>query len=99
MTLTRFYTLHYLLPLVIAVLVLIHIIILHDKGSTNPLGLSNQADIIQFHPSYTFKDLLGASVIRSFFFWLVIRNPYLLIDPENFLPANSIVTPIHIQPE
>lgn len=98
-TLTRFYTLHYLLPLLIALLVLIHIIILHDTGSTNPLGLSNQTDIIQFHPSYTFKDRVGALIIGSFFIWLVIHKPYLLIDPENFLPANSMVTPIHIQPE
>lgn len=98
-TLTRFYTLHYLLPLLIVVLVLVHIIIIHDTGSTNPLGLNNQADIIQFHPSYTLKDIVGTLIIASIFIWLVIYKPYLLIDPENFLPANSIVTPIHIQPE
>lgn len=98
-TLTRFYTLHYLLPLLIATLAIVHIILLHDTGSTNPLGLNNQIDIIQFHPSYTFKDLLGVLIIISIFIWLVIYKPYLLIDPENFLPANSMVTPIHIQPE
>lgn len=98
-TLRRFYTLHYLLPFIIAILVLIHRRLLHNTGSTNPLGLNNQRDIIQFHPSYTFKDLLGSLIIRFIFIWLIIYKPYLLIDPENFLPANSRVTPIHIQPE
>jgi len=98
-TLTRFYAFHFLFPFVIAGLSLIHIIFLHEKGSNNPLGLSSKREVIMFHPYFTVKDLVGV-----LFLWLLLRiivlfYPYLLIDPENFIPANPLVTPVHIQPE
>nr|YP_010734286.1 cytochrome b [Schrankia costaestrigalis]WEH00720.1 cytochrome b [Schrankia costaestrigalis] len=98
-TLTRFYTFHFLLPFIILMMTMIHLLFLHQTGSNNPLGLNSNYDKIPFHPFFTFKDLLGAIMLISFLLLLTLINPYLLGDPDNFVPANPLVTPVHIQPE
>lgn len=98
-TLTRFYTFHFLLPFIIAIITIIHLLFLHQTGSNNPLGLNSNLDKIPFHPFYTFKDLIGFIILLFFLTILTLTNPYLLGDPDNFIPANPLVTPVHIQPE
>nr|QPN54179.1 cytochrome b [Serica sp. NS-2020] len=98
-TLTRFFTLHFLLPFIVAALIIIHLLFLHQTGSNNPLGLNSNIDKIPFHPYYTYKDLFGFIVMTQMLMMIVLINPYMLGDPDNFIPANPLVTPIHIQPE
>nr|YP_002922071.1 cytochrome b [Antheraea yamamai]ACD92001.1 cytochrome b [Antheraea yamamai]UNZ93507.1 cytochrome b [Antheraea yamamai] len=98
-TLTRFYTFHFLLPFIILMLTMIHLLFLHQTGSNNPLGLNSNKDKIPFHPYFTYKDLIGFIILMMFLSLLTLINPYLLGDPDNFIPANPLVTPIHIQPE
>nr|YP_010853267.1 cytochrome b [Deilephila elpenor]WGM81659.1 cytochrome b [Deilephila elpenor] len=98
-TLTRFYTFHFLLPFIIMMLTMIHLLFLHQTGSNNPLGINSNLDKIPFHPFFTFKDLIGFIILIFFLTMLTLINPYLLGDPDNFIPANPLVTPIHIQPE
>nr|WHL46485.1 cytochrome b [Phalera takasagoensis] len=98
-TLTRFYTFHFLLPFIILMMTMIHLLFLHQTGSNNPLGLSSNLDKIPFHPFFTFKDLIGFIIILFLLVMLTLINPYLLGDPDNFIPANPLVTPVHIQPE
>nr|DAD54751.1 TPA_asm: cytochrome b [Pyrgus malvae] len=98
-TLTRFYSFHFLLPFVILMLTMIHLLFLHQTGSNNPLGINSNLDKIPFHPYFTFKDLIGVIVLFIFLLILTLTNPYLLGDPDNFIPANPLVTPVHIQPE
>lgn len=98
-TLTRFYALHFLLPIVIAVLSLLHLFFLHETGSNNPLGNSSAPESILFHPYFTVKDLVGAVALWVVLRVIVLFYPSILIDPENFIPANPLVTPTHIQPE
>nr|YP_010586639.1 cytochrome b [Uenoa lobata]UZZ44453.1 cytochrome b [Uenoa lobata] len=98
-TLNRFFMLHFILPLVILAMSLIHLIFLHQTGSSNPIGLNNNMDKIPFHPNFTFKDILGFFVVLFMIIMLAIYKPFILGDPDNFIPANPMVTPIHIQPE
>nr|YP_009538115.1 cytochrome b [Athyma ranga]AYN60897.1 cytochrome b [Athyma ranga] len=98
-TLTRFYTFHFLFPFIILMLTMIHLLFLHQTGSNNPLGINSNLDKIPFHPFFTFKDLIGFIILISILTLLSLINPYLLGDPDNFIPANPLVTPIHIQPE
>nr|WMQ52924.1 cytochrome b [Acherontia lachesis] len=98
-TLTRFYTFHFLLPFIILMLTMIHLLFLHQTGSNNPLGLNSNLDKIPFHPFFTYKDLIGFIIMIFLLTMLTLINPYLLGDPDNFIPANPLVTPIHIQPE
>nr|YP_010177768.1 cytochrome b [Meleonoma mirabilis]QST15485.1 cytochrome b [Meleonoma mirabilis] len=98
-TLTRFYTFHFLLPFVIAMMTMIHLLFLHQTGSNNPLGINSNLDKIPFHPFFTFKDLIGFVILLFSLIFLTLTNPYLLGDPDNFIPANPLVTPVHIQPE
>nr|YP_009659088.1 cytochrome b [Triatoma migrans]QCQ69472.1 cytochrome b [Triatoma migrans] len=98
-TLTRFFALHFLLPFIIAALVIIHLFFLHQTGSNNPLGLNSNFDKIPFHPYFSIKDLMGVSMTLMLFILLNLWEPRLLGDPENFIPANPLVTPVHIQPE
>nr|QXT45654.1 cytochrome b [Idaea simplicior] len=98
-TLTRFYTFHFLLPFIILMMTMIHLLFLHQTGSNNPLGINSNLDKIPFHPFFTFKDLIGFIIMIFFLTILSLTNPYLLGDPDNFIPANPLVTPIHIQPE
>nr|USO21377.1 cytochrome b [Papilio polytes] len=98
-TLTRFYSFHFLFPFIILMLTMIHLLFLHQTGSNNPLGMNSNLDKIPFHPFFTFKDLIGFILLLSLLSMLTLTNPYLLGDPDNFTPANPLVTPIHIQPE
>nr|YP_010632239.1 cytochrome b [Polydesma boarmoides]WBP62355.1 cytochrome b [Polydesma boarmoides] len=98
-TLTRFYTFHFLLPFIILMMTMIHLLFLHQTGSNNPLGINSNYDKIPFHPFFTYKDLLGAIMLLFMLIMLTLINPYLLGDPDNFIPANPLVTPEHIQPE
>nr|YP_009236715.1 cytochrome b [Telchinia bonasia]AMJ17172.1 cytochrome b [Telchinia bonasia] len=98
-TLTRFYTFHFLFPFIILMLTMIHLLFLHQTGSNNPLGINSNIDKIPFHPFFTFKDLIGFIILIFILCLLTLINPYLLGDPDNFIPANPLVTPIHIQPE
>nr|QOI10552.1 cytochrome B [Potamon fluviatile] len=98
-TLTRFFSFHFILPFIIAAFTLIHILFLHQKGANNPLGISTQIDKIPFHPYFTFKDVVGFIVLITFLLTLSMWNPYMLGDPDNFIPANPLSTPAHIQPE
>nr|ALO70565.1 cytochrome b [Eusphalerum torquatum] len=98
-TLTRFFTFHFLLPFIIAAMVMIHLLFLHQTGSNNPLGTNSNIDKIPFHPYFSFKDLFGFIMMIMSLTLLTLINPYLLGDPDNFIPANPLVTPIHIQPE
>lgn len=78
---------------------IVHLLFLHQTGSNNPLGISRQVDKIPFHPYFSFKDIVGFLVIVASLVILTLLNPYLLGDPDNFIPANPLVTPAHIQPE
>nr|ACO87567.1 cytochrome b [Eremias persica] len=98
-TLTRFFTLHFLLPFVILGLSMIHLLFLHETGSNNPTGLNSNSDKIPFHPYYSYKDALGALMMLFCLLYLALFSPNLLGDPENFSPANPLVTPPHIKPE
>nr|AZL93281.1 cytochrome b [Helorus sp. ZJUH_2016017] len=97
-TLNRFYTFHFFLPMIIFLLVLFHLIFLHEKGSNNPLG-SNNINNIPFHLYFTLKDSLTFMILMYMLIILSMLNPFLFSDPENFSIANSMNTPIHIQPE
>nr|YP_010947434.1 cytochrome b [Comparmustilia semiravida]WGO62462.1 cytochrome b [Comparmustilia semiravida] len=98
-TLTRFYTFHFLLPFILTMMTMIHLLFLHQTGSNNPLGLNSNWDKIPFHPFFSFKDLMGFIILLMMLILLTLINPYLLGDPDNFIPANPLVTPVHIQPE
>nr|ACF93187.1 cytochrome b [Barbatula nuda] len=98
-TLTRFFAFHFLFPFVIAGATILHLLFLHETGSNNPAGLNSDADKITFHPYFSYKDLLGFVVMLLALTSLVLFTPGLLGDPENFTPANPLVTPPHIQPE
>nr|YP_009123024.1 cytochrome b [Cherax tenuimanus]AJK90908.1 cytochrome b [Cherax tenuimanus] len=98
-TLTRFFTFHFLLPFLISAATLIHILFIHHSSANNPLGLITSVDKIPFHPYFTFKDIVGFLIMFMLLILLTLLNPYLLSDPDNFTPANPLVTPVHIQPE
>lgn len=98
-TLNRFFSFHFIFPFIVLALTVIHLIFLHLTGSNNPLGLKNNADKISFHPYFTTKDLTGFFIIITLLISLTLISPYYLGDPDNFIPANPLVTPVHIQPE
>nr|AIE42904.1 cytochrome b [Poecilia velifera] len=98
-TLTRFFAFHFLLPFIVAAATLVHLIFLHETGSNNPIGLNSDADKISFHPYFSYKDLLGFILLLTALIALALFSPNLLGDPENFTPANPLVTPPHIKPE
>nr|AFP44045.1 cytochrome b [Phoenicolacerta laevis] len=98
-TLTRFFTLHFMLPFLIMGTSMVHLLFLHEAGSNNPTGLNSNVDKIPFHPYFSYKDLLGALILLTFLLSLALFSPNLLGDPENFTPANPLVTPPHIKPE
>ncbi|MBI2239177.1 MAG: cytochrome b N-terminal domain-containing protein [Magnetospirillum gryphiswaldense] len=100
-TLNRFFSLHYLLPFVIVGLVVVHVWALHTVKSNNPLGveMKGEADSIPFHPYYTIKDLFGIGVFLIFFLGFVFWAPNFFGEPDNYIPANPMVTPPHIVPE
>nr|AJQ17750.1 cytochrome b [Enteromius jae] len=98
-TLTRFFAFHFLFPFIVAAMTVLHLLFLHETGSNNPAGLNSDSDKISFHPYYTYKDLLGFMFMLLALTLLALFSPNLLGDPENFTPANPLVTPPHIKPE
>nr|YP_006303211.1 cytochrome b [Nectonemertes cf. mirabilis HC-2011]ADZ05364.1 cytochrome b [Nectonemertes cf. mirabilis HC-2011] len=98
-TLVRFYAFHFLFPFMILGLSFIHLVFLHEVGANNPLGINSFGDNISFHPYFIFKDMFGFFLVLFFFMSFVFFFPNSLVDPENFVMANSLVTPVHIQPE
>lgn len=98
-TLTRFFALHFLIPFVVAALRAVHLLFLHQTGRGNPLGVNRNFDKVRFHPYFTTKDLFGFFVILLGLSIICLLWPWTLGDPENFIPANPLVTPVHIQPE
>ena len=98
-TLVRFFAFHFLLPFIISGLTITHLLFLHTTGSNNPLGINRNLDKITFHPYFSYKDIIGIGIIGVGLFYICLQAPWILGDPENFIPANPLVTPIHIQPE
>nr|YP_010735792.1 cytochrome b [Angulomastax meiospina]WEL32755.1 cytochrome b [Angulomastax meiospina] len=98
-TLNRFFTFHFILPFIVMMMSMIHLLFLHQTGSNNPMGLNSNMDKIPFHPYFTFKDNITFMMIIMMLIMLSMISPYILGDPDNFIPANPLVTPVHIQPE
>nr|AAL86424.1 cytochrome b [Pareas macularius] len=98
-TLTRFFALHFLLPFGLMSMTSIHIILLHNEGSNNPLGTNSDIDKIPFHPYHSYKDLMLVTVLITGLLLSLSFFPNLLNDPENFSKANPMITPQHIKPE
>jgi ubiquinol-cytochrome c reductase cytochrome b/c1 subunit len=100
-TLNRFFSLHYLFPFVIVGLVVLHIWALHVHGSNNPTGIDvkSDQDTASFHPYFTTKDLFGMGLFLTFFMFFVFYAPNFFGEPDNYIPADAMVTPPHIVPE
>ena len=98
-TLNRFFSLHYLFPFVLIGLVGIHLVYLHENGSNNALGIIFNGDKIPFTPYFTIKDILGVLLFFILFSYFIFFEPVVLGHPDNFIPANPLVTPNHIVPE
>nr|YP_010865484.1 cytochrome b [Eoneureclipsis hainanensis]WGT74393.1 cytochrome b [Eoneureclipsis hainanensis] len=98
-TLNRFFSFHFILPFVLIALIMIHLIFLHMKGSSNPMNINNNFDKIPFHPYFTIKDILGFAILLMMLLIFSLKFPYLLNDNDNFIEANPMMTPPHIQPE
>lgn len=98
-TLTRFFSLHFVTPMAIGFVVVLHIFLLHSTGSNNPLGVRSNTDKVPFHSYFSIKDILGFVVILSFLMVLVFFRPNLLGEPDNYREANPLITPNHIVPE
>ncbi|MEM9469672.1 MAG: cytochrome b N-terminal domain-containing protein [Pseudomonadota bacterium] len=100
-TLKRFFALHYLLPFVLVGVIFLHVWALHVTGSNNPLGLDTKGeqDTLPFHPYYTIKDTFGILVFLIIYAAFVFFMPNALGHPDNYIPADPLVTPAHIVPE
>nr|QTC32055.1 cytochrome b [Nisia fuliginosa] len=98
-TLSRFFSFHFILPFLISLLSIIHMTLLHEKGSSNPLGINSSQDKISFHPFFTIKDLMSMILTLIMLLIMLFYSPFTFMDPENFIQANPMMTPPHIQPE
>jgi ubiquinol-cytochrome c reductase cytochrome b subunit len=98
-TLNRFFSLHYLLPFILLALVLLHMMALHEHASSNPLGISGNMDKVYFHPYFTLKDSYTLIILIIFYCILIFYFPNYLGHPDNYIPANPLVTPLSIVPE
>jgi len=99
-TLNRFYSFHYLLPFILVFLSIVHLLILHINGSSNPLGIETiRSNYITFHPSFTIKDFFGFVIFIIFFLFFIFFYPNYLGHTDNYIQANPLVTPLHIVPE
>nr|YP_010954499.1 cytochrome b [Exothotettix guangxiensis]WMV02054.1 cytochrome b [Exothotettix guangxiensis] len=98
-TLSRFFSLHFILPFMIAALTMIHLLFLHQSGSNNPLGMNSNSEKIPFHPFFSTKDSITMLMLLMTLMLISLMYPYIMGDPDNFIPSNPLVTPPHIQPE
>nr|YP_007316830.1 cytochrome b [Sooglossus thomasseti]AEC33200.1 cytochrome b [Sooglossus thomasseti] len=98
-TLTRFFTFHFLLPFVAISMTMIHLLFLHQTGSSNPTGLNSNMDKVPFHTYYTYKDTIGFITLLTILTLMATFSPNILGDPDNFTLANPMTTPPHIKPE
>lgn len=98
-TLTRFFSLHFIIPFLSLSLIIMHLIFLHEKGSSSPLGRNSNLEKIPFHPFFILKDRLTLIIIGLILTLIIRLRPLVLCDVENYIPANPLVTPPHIQPE
>nr|UXO94138.1 cytochrome b [Dolichovespula saxonica] len=98
-TLNRFYSFHFIMPFVILFMVIIHLTYLHETGSTNPLGINSNLYKIIFHKYFSLKDSITFIILLVIFFIFIFQYPFILSDPDNFVKANPMITPIHIKPE
>lgn len=98
-TLNRFFSLHYLLPFIIAGASIVHLAALHQYGSNNPLGCLATVDKVSFYPYFLLKDLVGWVGFALFFSFFIYFAPNALGHPDNYIPANPMSTPAHIVPE
>ena len=100
-TLNRFFSLHYLLPMLLVAIVVLHLVALHTHGSNNPTGVEKKTskDTVPFHPYYTLKDLFGLGVFLMVWASFVFFAPNFFGEPDNYIPANPLLTPAHIVPE
>nr|QIC20346.1 cytochrome b [Sepia latimanus] len=98
-TLSRFFCFHFLLPFILVGLVILHLLFLHQTGSNNPLGVNSDLMKIPFHHYYSYKDLFGFFVLMLMLIEISLLYPNMLSDSENFIPANPLITPLHIKPE
>ena len=98
-TLHRFFSLHYLLPFILLALVGVHIILLHENGSNSVLGINHKVDLIPFNPYFIFKDIFSTLLLLFAFNFYAIKHKPAIIDADNYIEANPLVTPAHIVPE
>lgn len=98
-TIQRFFALHYLLPFILAALVILHLIALHVHGSSNPIGITGNMDRLSMHPYFIFKDAITIFVFLILFCFFVFFSPNTLGHPDNYIPGNPLVTPASIVPE
>lgn len=98
-TLNRFFSLHYLFPFVLLGIIIVHLVLLHVTGSNSPTGLNSNSDKLPFHWYFIIKDAYGIILMAIFISLLIFYIPNYLGDPENFINANPLVTPVHIMPE
>lgn len=98
-TIQRFFAFHFVLPFILAALVILHLIALHTHGSSNPLGITGNIDRIAFHPYFSFKDLITVFVFIFILCLFVFFSPNTLGHPDNYIPGNPMVTPASIVPE
>ena len=98
-TLNRFFSLHYLMPFVIAGVTIVHLSLLHKEGSNNPIGVNTNVESITFYPYFYVKDLFAFFIVISFFSFFLFFYPNVLGHSDNYIPANPLVTPPHIVPE
>nr|BAJ10940.1 cytochrome b [Amolops larutensis] len=98
-TLTRFFTFHFILPFMMAAVSMLHLLFLHNTGSSNPTGLNSNVDKVPFHPYFAYKDTTGFIIAVGLLLTMCALTPNILTDPDNFIPADPLVTPPHIKPE
>nr|YP_009266381.1 cytochrome b [Liposcelis keleri]ANJ70939.1 cytochrome b [Liposcelis sculptilimacula] len=98
-TIMRFFSFHFLIPFLIVVMVMLHLMFLHESGSSNPLGVTLNIDKVSFKKFFVIKDLLTVIFFLLILVFISLKCPFFFMDPENFILANPMSTPIHIQPE
>lgn len=99
-TLKRFFVLHFVLPLVLIALSATHLVLLHEHGSTNPLGICSKIDMVRFYPKFVTKDIFGVIILfGTLIVFTVFWYPNVLGHPDNYIRADALITPKHIVPE